>query len=95
MKYIELNGYGNKKKHLVPIKAIADIEFDEHYTSVKLSNGNSINVVEDETILKGMLEYHNIDLIDEDKLDLIAAQQQVAYENMAQLYMDNDDELPF
>ena len=95
MKYIEVNGWGNQKKHLVPIKAIVDIAFENQYTTIKLSNGNTINITEDETIIKGMLEYHNIDLIDEDQLDLIAAQQQVAYENMSKLYMDDDDELPF
>lgn len=95
MKYIEVNAWGNKKKHLIPIKAIVDIEFGDEYTTIKLSNSNSVNIIEDEAVLKGMLEYHNIDLIDEDQLDLIAAQQQVAYENMSKLYMDNDDELPF
>jgi len=94
MKYIEVNGWGNQKKHLVPIKAIVDIAFEDKYTTIKLSNGNTINIIEDETIIKGMLEYHGIDLIDEGQLDLIAAQQQVAYENMSKLYMD-DDELPF
>ena len=74
MKYIELNGYGNKKKHLVPIKAIADIEFDAIYTSVKLSNGNSINVVEDYLTITSLLEQQGAsittesDLIDMDEL---------------------------
>lgn len=56
MKYIELNAWGNKKKHLVPIKSIADIEFGDEYTTIKLSNGNSINVVEDYLTLTTMLE---------------------------------------
>jgi hypothetical protein len=95
MKYIEVNGWGNKKKHLIPIKAIVDIAFEDQHTTIKLTNGNSVNIIEDEASIKGMLEYHNIDLIDEGQLDLIAAQQQVAYENMSKLYMDDDDELPF
>lgn len=56
MKYIELNAWGNKKKHLVPIKSIADIEFGDEYTTIRLSNGNSINVVEDYLTLTTMLE---------------------------------------
>lgn len=56
MKYIELNAWGNKKKHLVPVKSIADIEFGDEYTTIKLSNGNSINVVEDYLTLTTMLE---------------------------------------
>ena len=35
MKYIRLTAWGNKKNHLIPIKAIADFEFDENYTVVR------------------------------------------------------------
>ena len=45
MKYIRLTAWGNKKNHLIPIKAIADFEFDGGYTIVRLSNGNTLNVM--------------------------------------------------
>jgi uncharacterized protein YlzI (FlbEa/FlbD family) len=74
MKYIQLTSWGNNKKHLVPLKAIADIEFGEPHTTIKLSNGNSINVIEDNLIITSLLEQQGAsittesDLIDLDEL---------------------------
>jgi hypothetical protein len=69
MKYIRLTAWGNKKNHLIPIKAIADFEFDGGYTIVRLSNGNTLNVIEDELIISSMLEELGVKIIDKTDLE--------------------------
>jgi hypothetical protein len=62
-KYIELSGYGNHKKHFIPIKAIADICFEDNYTSVYLNTGACVNVVEDENQIKALFDFLGVNLI--------------------------------
>jgi len=69
MKYIRLTAWGNKKNHLIPIKAIADFEFDGGYTIVRLSNGNTLNVIEDELTISSMLEKLSVKIIDKNDLE--------------------------
>ena len=95
MKYIEVTAWGNNKKHLTPLNKIQDFSFDKEHTTITFISGQTLNIIEDEDVIKGMLEYHGVDLIDEEQLNIIEAQNQIAYENMSQLYMADEDELPF
>ena len=96
MKYLELTGYGNQRKHLIPLNKIVDIDFDNQYTSVGLSNGSRVNVVENESSIKEMLHYLEAKLVSE---QLIADyyehrnQMEEAYGAFDSMY--EGDELPF
>jgi hypothetical protein len=69
-KYIELTGYGNNRKHLVPIKAIVDICFeDPKYTSIKLITGATINVIEEEMTIIDLLSFHGVIIANLDVLE--------------------------
>jgi len=70
MKYIELTGYGNRKSHLIPENAIANIQFEEEYTSINLINGHSINVVEDKLVINSLLEDLGARISNEELLSL-------------------------
>jgi len=68
MKYIEVTGWGNGSKHLIPLNKIVDFNFEEKYTTISFVNGKVLNVVEDESIIKEMLNYHNANLVNEEQI---------------------------
>jgi len=96
MKYIEVNGWGNDKKHLIPLNKIVDFSFEETYTTISFVNGKMINVVEIESTIKEMLKYHQVNLVNEEDI-------RTFYEGLAEFqaeqeppyYYEGDDELPF
>jgi hypothetical protein len=96
MKFLELTGYGNKHKHLVSLRSIADIEFQSNYTHISLTNGGSVNVIEDEQTIVSMVNYLNSDIVSQDYMENLQAQID-AYEEMEADRYDGggDDELPF
>ena len=95
MKFLELTGFGNKHKHLISLRSIADIEFGMSYTHISLNNGNSINVIENEKEITDMIHYQNGDIVNVEYLYLLQAQID-AYEEMnADRYALDKDELPF
>ncbi len=95
MKFLELTGFGNKHKHLISLRSIADIEFGMSYTHISLNNGNSVNVIENEKEITDMIRYQNGDIVNVEYLYLLQAQID-AYEEMnADRYAFDKDELPF
>lgn len=82
MKYIEVIGWGNEKKHLIPLNQICDITFEEPYTVISLTNGRTINSTQTESIIKEMLQFHEVNLVNEDTIHIL-------YKNY------DEDELPF
>ena len=54
MKILEVTGFGNKEKHLIPLNNIICFHFDERYTSIILAGGNKVNVIEIESTIKEM-----------------------------------------
>ncbi len=95
MKFLELTGFGNKHKHLISLRSIADIEFGMSYTHISLNNGNSVNVIETEKEIINMIHYQNGDIINKEYIDNLNAQIE-AYEEMeADRYALDKDELPF
>ncbi len=95
MKFLELTGFGNKHKHLISLRSIADIEFGMSYTHISLNNGNSVNVIENEKEITDMIRYQNGDIVNVEYLYLLQAQID-AYEEMnADRYALDKDELPF
>jgi hypothetical protein len=95
MKFLELKGYGNGHKHLLSLRSIADITFENSYTQISLINGRVVNVVETESTIMGMIRYQNGDIINQEYLDNLNAQIE-AYEEMdADRYTAGDDYLPF
>ena len=95
MKFLELTGFGNKYKHLISLRSIADIEFGMSYTHISLNNGNSVNVIENEKEITDMIRYQNGDIVNVEYLYLLQAQID-AYEEMnADRYALDKDELPF
>ena len=95
MKYIEVIGWGNRRKHLIPLNQIVDFNFEETYTTISLVNGKTINVVEDESTIREMLRYHQVNLVSEEDI-------RTFYEGLAEFqseleppYYEGDDELPF
>jgi len=68
MKYVELTGWGNNKKHLIPLKQISYITFEPNLTCIGLGNGTSVNVIEDEFHIKEMLSFHNVSLVNEEQI---------------------------
>ena len=96
MKFLELTGYGNKHKHLISLRSIADIEFQSNYTHISLNNSTSVNVIEDEQIIMSMVNHLNGDIISKDYMDNLQAQID-AYEEMEanRFAVGEDSELPF
>ena len=95
MKYIEVNAWGNERKHLIPLNKIVDFNFDSEFTTISLVNGKSVNVTENESTIKEMLSYHNVNLVNEEDI-------RTFYEGLAEFqseleppYYEGDDELPF
>jgi len=69
MKILEVTGYGNKEKHLIPLKNIINIQFEDRFTSITLSGGFKVNVLESESTIEEMLDFFESKIISEDKLD--------------------------
>ena len=96
MKFLELTGFGNKHKHLVSLRSIADIEFGISYTQIFLTNGGIVNVIENEKEIIKMINYQNGDIVGVEYLENLQAQIN-AYEEMEadRFAVGEDDELPF
>ena len=90
MNYIEVTAWGNNKKHLILLNKIEDISFSDEFTTLKLSGGTSINIIEEESIIKEMLSYCNIVLISESKIKSFNELNQYQTSEY-----NPDDELPF
>jgi hypothetical protein len=69
MKFLKLKGYGNGHSHLIPLKSITDIEFETNYTSITLSSGRSVNVVENETEFEQIINFSGGYIINEHALN--------------------------
>lgn len=96
MKFLELTGFGNKNKHFVSLRSIADIEFQSNYTHISLNNGHVVNVIEDEQTIVSMINYLSSDIVSQDYMENLQAQIN-AYEEMEadRFAVGGDDELPF
>ena len=96
MKFLELTGFGNKNKHLVSLRSNADIEFQTQYTHISLTNGSSVNVIEDEQTIVSMINYLSSDIVSQDYMENLQAQID-AYEEMEadRFAVDDKYELPF
>ena len=79
MRYIEVTAWGNKRKHFIPLNKIVDIEFDDDFTTIALTSGKTINVIESKKIIEDMLTVHNVNLVKQDELSILL--QQKAYED--------------
>jgi len=71
MKYIEVTGWGNRRKHFIPLNKIVDFNFEEQYTTISLVNGRVVNVIETESTIKEMLKYHQVNLVSEEDLSTL------------------------
>ncbi len=71
MKILEVTGFGNKEKHLIPLSNIINIHFEDRFTSIILAGGNKVNVIESESTIKEMLEYFESEIISENDLESI------------------------
>jgi len=71
MKYIEVTGWGNRRKHLISLNKIVDFNFEEQYTTISLVNGKVVNIIEDELVIKEMLDYHEVNLVSEEDLSTL------------------------
>ena len=69
MKFLKLTGYGNGHPHLILLKSITDIEFETNYTSVNLSSGRSVNVVETEEDFEKIINFSGGYIINENALN--------------------------
>jgi len=69
MKFLKLTGYGNNHSHLIPLKSITDIEFEVNYTSVTLSSGRSVNVVETEEDFEKIINFSGGYIINENSIN--------------------------
>lgn len=94
MKFLELTGYGNKHKHLISLRSIADIEFLPQYTHISLNNGASVNIIEDEQTIISMVNYLNGDIVSQDYMENLQAQIDAYKEMEADRYAVSN-ELPF
>jgi hypothetical protein len=96
MKFLELTGFGNKHKHFVSLRSIADIEFQSNYTHISLTNGHVVNVIEDEQTIVSMINYLSSDIVSQDYMENLQAQIDAYYEMEADRFVVMDDsELPF
>ena len=68
MKYIEVTGWGNKHKHLIPLNKIVEFHFETSYTTISFVNGKQLNIIEDELVIKEMLGYYGMGLVSEEDL---------------------------
>ena len=87
MKFLELTGFGNKRKHFVALKSIVDVDFQDKHTTITLSNGHSLNVTETEFDLKHMIQNLNGVIIDPFYYTDVTSSDAWS--------LDDDDELPF
>jgi hypothetical protein len=96
MKFLELTGFGNKHKHLISLRSIADIEFLSNYTHISLNNGTSVNVIETEKEITDIINYHQSEIVSVEYLEDLEAQI-AAYEEMEadRFAVGEDNELPF
>jgi hypothetical protein len=94
MKFLELTGFGNKHKHLISLRSIADIEFGMSYTHISLTNGGVVNVIEDEKEIMDMIKYQNGDIVNTQFIENMNAQIEAWHEMEADRFYSNDD-LPF
>jgi hypothetical protein len=94
MKFLELTGFGNKHKHLISLRSIADIEFGMSYTHISLTNGSVVNVIEDEEEIMDMIKYQNGDVVNAQFIENMNAQIEAWNEIEADRFYLNDD-LPF
>ena len=96
MKFLELTGFGNKHKHFISLSSISDIEFLSSHTHIGLSNGNSVNVIENQKQITDIITYHQGEIVSVEYLDDLEAQFE-AYEEMdADRFVTGKDmELPF
>ena len=74
MKFLELTGFGNKYKHLISLRSIADIAFEPTYTHISLTNGSGVNVIENEKEITDMIRYQNGDIVGVEYLENLQAQ---------------------
>lgn len=96
MKFLELTGYGNKHKHLISLRSIADIEFESTYTHISLTNGTIVNVIETEEEIMNMIRYQNGDIVNTQFIENMNAQIEAWYEMEADRFaVGENDELPF
>ena len=89
-----MTGFGNKHKHLISLRSIADIEFQSNYTHISLNNGTSVNVIETEKEITDIINYHQSEIVGTEYLENLQAQIDAYYEMEADRYSATD-ELPF
>ena len=94
MKCIEVTGWGNHKKHLLPLNKIIDFTFEDKYTTLSLISGTHLNITETKEQIEELLNWHGAKIINLDIITQYAEERSATYERMSELYM-NDDELPF
>ena len=95
MKFLELTGFGNKHKHLISLRSIADIEFQSNYTHISLNNGTSVNVIETEKEITDIINYHQSEIVGTEYLDNLEAQFEAYKEMEADRFVATEDKLPF
>ena len=95
MKFLELTGFGNKHKHLISLRSIADIEFQSNYTHISLNNGTSVNVIETEKEITDIINYHQSEIVGTEYLDNLEAQFEAYREMEADRFAATEDKLPF
>jgi len=94
MKYIEVTGWGNHRKHLLPLNKIIDFTFEDKYTTLSLISGTHLNVTETKEQIEELLNWHGAKIVNHDTIVQYQEEYSATYERMSDLYMDND-ELPF
>ena len=96
MKFLELTGFGNNHKHFVSLRSISDIEFLSNHTHIGLSNGNSVNVIENQKQITDIITYHQGEIVSVEYLDDLEAQFEAYKEMDADRFVTGKDiELPF
>lgn len=94
MKYVEVIGWGNNRKHLIPLNKVVDFDFNDEYTTISLTSGKTINIVENESTIKEMLSYHNINLVSEDEIRTLYEGLEQFQSELEPIYHSEGD-LPF
>ena len=96
MKFLELTGFGNNHKHFVSLRSISDIEFLSSHTHIGLSNGNSVNVIENQKQITDIITYHQGEIVSVEYLDDLEAQfGEYEQMNADRFVTGKDMELPF
>ena len=98
MKYIEVTGWGNKRKHLIPLNKITHFGFEENHTTISFTNGNNLNVIEDEITIREMLGFHGANIVSEHILNHMTSEREMWSEYNSGFYHNegiDEDELPF